>query len=464
MVCLAVITSEPSETSFGNGAEQVSLQVDLYREKVAQCLVSGEYTKTGPYVLEAIVHYVYIEFLLSPDAGNDLWFLLAIEVNMAMRMGYHREPSHFPGLTPLQGEMRRRLWATVLQGDILISSQMGMPRMVSVSQCDTAEPRNLNDADLTAQAIELPPSRPETEYTTSTGVIARTRLLVVLGSISDLNVRIDGCTYDEVIRVDRALLEAAATLPQPLQMKAITASITDPPHLIMSRLFLSHLMYRGQLLLHQRFLHLKSSSPNEDSYAYSRKACLNAALGSLQLQQALDEETRPGGQLDTLRWRVTSIMNHQFLTATMILCSLLHRNQTLDKKDAIVAALRGARAIWIRTSTTSREAQRATEGISFVLTKAGKANEPPICFQQQSARTVAGSMDFSLDFAPQNSLPDAATGFSPSLGGALPPFWVEFTASTRDRDTDMDIGMDTSGTGGQALYGWMEMNRPTGAI
>ena len=143
MICLAVITLETSETSFGNGAEQVSFQVDLYREKVTQCLVLGEYTKSGPYVLEAIVHYVYIEFLLRPDAGNDLWFLLALEVNTAKRMGYHREPSHFPGLTPLQGEMRRRLWATVLQGDILISSQMGMPRMVSESQCDTAEPRNL---------------------------------------------------------------------------------------------------------------------------------------------------------------------------------------------------------------------------------------------------------------------------------------------------------------------------------
>lgn len=285
MICLAIITSETSETSFGNGAEQVSVQVDLYRENVARCLVLGEYTKPGPYVLETIVHYVYVEFLLTPDAGNDLWSLLALEVNTAMRMGYHREPSHFPGLTPLQGEMRRRLWAIVLQGDILISSQMGMPRMVSESQCDTDEPRNLNDADLTTQSTELPPSRPETEYTTSTGVIARRRLLVVLGSISDLNARVKGCTYDDVMRVDRTLHQAVATLPQPLQMKAITASITDPPQLIMARLFLSHLIYRGQLLLHQRFLHLQPSSSDEDSYAYSRTACLDASLGSLQLQK-----------------------------------------------------------------------------------------------------------------------------------------------------------------------------------
>lgn len=285
MICLALLTSDDSETSHGNDAEQATFQVDMYREKVAQCLVMGEYTKSGPYVLETIIHYLYIEFLLSPDADHDLWFLLALEVNTAKRMGYHRDPSHFPGLTPLQCEMRRRLWTTVLLGDILISIQMGMPRMINESQCDTGEPRNLNDADLNAQTTEWPPSRPETEYTTSTGVIARRRLLVVLGKISDLTAGVKSCTYEEVMRVDQALHEAAATIPQPLQMKPITASITDGPQVIMARVFLRHMFYRGQLLLHQRFLHLKSSSRQGDTFAYSCKACLDASLGSLQLQK-----------------------------------------------------------------------------------------------------------------------------------------------------------------------------------
>lgn len=129
--------------------------------------------------------------------------------------------------------------------------------------------------------------------------------------------------------------------------------------------------------------------------------------------KALDEETRPGGQLDTLRWRVTSIMNHQFLTATMILCSLLHRGQTLDERDAIMAALRGARAIWIRTSTTSREAQRATEGVSFVLAKAGEAHELPIHPQRKPPPTATPrSDDFGIDFSVQDTFPDVDVEFS----------------------------------------------------
>lgn len=78
--------------------------------------------------------------------------------------------------------MRRRLWASVLQGDILISSQMGMPRIVSNWQHDTAEPRNLADADL-AEGAALPPARPETELTPVLAVIGRRRMLAALGAV-----------------------------------------------------------------------------------------------------------------------------------------------------------------------------------------------------------------------------------------------------------------------------------------
>lgn len=164
-----------------------------------QSLILGEYTKSAPYVLETMIHYVYIEFAIRADADKDIWFLLALEVNLAMRMGYHPDFSHFPGISPLKSEMRRRLWATVLQGDILISSQMGMPRMISGWQCDTAEPRNLNDTDLDQDTSELPPPRPETEITTALGTIARRRMLTALGTISDLTANVKSCNYAEVM-------------------------------------------------------------------------------------------------------------------------------------------------------------------------------------------------------------------------------------------------------------------------
>jgi len=364
MICLAVLTLESA------GAEQQSLQIGLYRKKIVQCLLLGEYTKAGPYALEALIHYVYVEFAIRADADKDIWFLLGLEVNLAMRMGYHRDPSHFPDISPLQGEMRRRVWATVLTSDTLISSQMGMPRIISDWKCDTAEPRNLNDSDLNEAIAVLPPSRPETEHTTALGLIARRRLLVALGTVSDITVSVRAGKFAEIMQVDRVLHAAAANIPQPLMAKPMAASLTDAPQIIMARLFLSHLFYKGQVLLHRRFLYVKSPSRERDAFAYSREACLDAALNLLRIQQILDEETCPGGQLHTMRWRVSSILNSQFLSGTMILCSVLHHDQALNRKEEIKTSLRVTRTIWLRHSAMSVEARQAAEAIGIVLAHA----------------------------------------------------------------------------------------------
>ncbi|RAH49620.1 putative transcription factor [Aspergillus brunneoviolaceus CBS 621.78] len=454
MVCLAVMASD---TTDGPEAEQKSLQIDLYREKIVQCLVLGEYTKPGQYVLETVVHYLYIEFGINPDADRNIWFLLGLEVNLAMRMGYHRDPSHFSGISPLQGEMRRRLWATVLTSDILLSSQMGMPRMICDWKCDTAEPRNLYDMDLDQELTQLPPARPETEHTTALGIIARRRMIIALGAIADLADAVKPVSYAEIMQADKALHEAVASIPPPLRIKPLAASVTDSPQVIMSRLFLGHLLYKGQIMLHRRFLELhvaatasatatgagdgagagenaSEQASGEAPFAYSRTACIDASLGTLHIQHVLDEETCPGGQLHEMRWRITSSMNHLFLTATMILCSLLHRAQPLgERTEEVLAALRRARTIWMRRSTSSREAKRATEIVSLTLARAGDGNRSATSAEEdsepmvvtQNASTVTSS-DFTTGlgmttWSHSMDLNEADRRMMPSMLGPYPP-------------------------------------------
>ncbi len=401
MICLALLASDASDTAHGD-PEHRMVQVATYREKTVQCLLAGEYTNAGLYVLETVIHSVYIELGMRGDADKDVWFLFALELNLAMRMGYHRDPCHFPGISPLQGEMRRRLWATVLQGDILVSSQMGMPRMICDWKYDTAEPRNLNDGDLSEHTAELPPPRPETELTPVLGIIARRRMFVALGAVSDVTAAVQPCSYAEIMRVDGVLQDAAANIPPPLKPKPMASSMTDPPEVIMARLFLAHLFYKGQIMLHRRFLYMGSVSPDEDAYAYSRKACLDAALGALEIQDILDEETCPGGQLHMMRWRVSSIMNHTFLTATMVLCSMLSRGQTLQREEEILRALRRTRTVWLRASSTSWEAKKAAETVSIVIARTGESH---------------GSID-SL----HGALGEAASG--PRSAGGIGPSWA----------------------------------------
>jgi hypothetical protein len=405
MICLACLASNQPDNP---DPELQSLQIDLYREKTVQCMIMGEYTKSGPYVLETVINYIYAEFCVCTDANKDMWFLLAIEVNLAMRMGYHRDPSHFPGISPFQGEMRRRLWATVLMSDIMISNQMGMPRMISDWKCDTAEPRNLNDADFNEDTKELPPPRPETELTTALGIIARRRMLKALGIIADLTSRVKPCSYEEVMQVDRILHDAAASIPEPLKWKPMAASVTDSPQVIIARLFIRHMFYKGQTMLHQRFLCMQSPSGKEDALSYSRQACIDASMGTLELQNVLDEETCAGGQLHAMRWRVTSVMNHQFLTAAMILCSLLHNGRTMERKDETRRALQRARAIWIRRSSTSKEAKRAADTVGIVLSRMGDGGRSDPNLNEDAGNNSLTIPDSSCDFGlePDNTIPD----------------------------------------------------------
>lgn len=58
---------------------------------------------------ECFYHYLAFELSIRSDADKDIWILLGIGVNLAFRMGYHRDPSHFPfycrNATPRMGNV-----------------------------------------------------------------------------------------------------------------------------------------------------------------------------------------------------------------------------------------------------------------------------------------------------------------------------------------------------------------------
>ncbi|EKV12775.1 Fungal specific transcription factor, putative [Penicillium digitatum] len=378
MICLVVLASSAADSRPSPGVRNPL--ADTYREKIVQCLILGEYTKakSGRYVLETLYHYLTVEYSIQKDADRDIWILLGISVNIALRMGYHRDLSHLPGISPFAGEMRRRLWATILQGDILISTQIGMPRMIKAWQCDTAEPRNLNDSDFDEDCSELPPSRPEMEMTTVSHLVARRRIFASLGAMIDFTASVRRVAYDEVMRLDRILHDADTTVPAYLRMKTMAAAVTDPPQVIMNRLFLRLMFHKGQMMLHYKNLtpSLVATSDNQTSYSYSRSSCIKAALGILEIQRILDEETIPDGQLYMMRWPTSSFMKHEFLTATMMLCFLTRQrygNPAVladgHNLDQIMAALTRAHGIWSRSGNSSVEAKTAADTLGNVLAK-----------------------------------------------------------------------------------------------
>lgn len=114
----------------GNEPEPVSMLEEyrsLYTERAAHCLILADYTQPGQYTLEALILYFVIEHAVAKAGPFRVALLFDIIVRSAMRMGYHRDPSHYPEISIFHGELRRRAWILIRHMDIVVSSWVGSP-------------------------------------------------------------------------------------------------------------------------------------------------------------------------------------------------------------------------------------------------------------------------------------------------------------------------------------------------
>ena len=147
-----------------------------FRTQMAHCLITADYTKPHNHIIETLIFHLHAEYTSNRDAEASVWVLVGMIARLAMRMGYHRDPKLFPNLTPFQGEMRRRIWTFVRTADLLFSFQVALPSMIRIGDSDTELPSNLFDDEFDEDSTSLPPSRPATEATPISYMIAKGRL------------------------------------------------------------------------------------------------------------------------------------------------------------------------------------------------------------------------------------------------------------------------------------------------
>jgi hypothetical protein len=380
-------TGDPADLSFQ------SARVDFYREKVVHCLILGNYTKCPPYTVEALLLYYMCEYFRSPDSQFAIRIVLSMVVQIAYRMGYHRDPSKFANITPFKAEMRRRVWHSIVQMDLTSSSQLGLPIMISESSHNVMQPRNLLDEDYDENSQELPPSRPDTELTPMLFGHIRHRFLKIVAKIMRLSNSPTLPDYHKTMRLDSELEEAYTNIPA--QLKPLLAKYLhfNNTFLDMRRIYMGVGHLKAQLQLHRPFLLLGRTEPR---YARSRIICIDAALEILEFQNVLDKESVVGGRLwvPSFRlwssiWRLSSLVNENFLLATTVLCvdvdrdvsSPLQNNSPMQgervrfgtnqpTRAEIIETLIRTYHIWLKTSDQSHEAKKAAETITLVLRKA----------------------------------------------------------------------------------------------
>ncbi|KAK6068649.1 hypothetical protein SCUP234_11052 [Seiridium cupressi] len=169
--------------SIGSSLHDHGNATTVLRQKVQQWVHAAQAWLSGPLEkdrLDVSGLQVYCLVILARQIfsiGGDLvWVSMGSVVRMAMQIGLHHDPKHLPAMSLLQAELRRRLWATVLEMAIQSSLDSAMPPIISLDHFDTEAPSNYNDDEINESTIELVP-HPRSTYTTSS------IQLLLLGSI-----------------------------------------------------------------------------------------------------------------------------------------------------------------------------------------------------------------------------------------------------------------------------------------
>lgn len=354
-----------------------------YRDRTAQCLVEVNYLKPVRYTVDTLCFYYLLDIFRSRDSEFGAYVVLGIIARVAMRLGYHRDPSHYPSISPFEGEMRRRTWTMIFQFDLVTSSLVGLPRLIREGETDTAEPKNLLDVDFHEAMTELPHPRLNTDVTPVAYAIFKTRLFRQLGLIVDQLNAINPAPYQEVMRLDSQLAATLATLPPYLTMRPLSLSLTDRPDLILRRFALQETFHKCRCLLHRKYLIPGQSNPQ---YRYSRTASIDAAMKLLDIQYIMHGASQPGGQLFREQWRMSALISQDFVLAAMILCLDLDWIARFGKpredeveamwpRDTRLQKLKNSYEIWSESSKKSNRAAKAAEALRVMLKRLEPGNK-----------------------------------------------------------------------------------------
>ncbi|ETS86285.1 hypothetical protein PFICI_00113 [Pestalotiopsis fici W106-1] len=140
----------------------------------------GDITETSDIVTLQALAFI-IQFLQATGNLNGCHTFVGIALRSALRMGLHR---HFPHTSkaPIVDETRRRVFHTIRQMDIYLSTTLGLPLPLQEKDIDQAWPTEVDDEYITENSIRKPPhSRPSFLEASN----AHARLMRILAQVVD---------------------------------------------------------------------------------------------------------------------------------------------------------------------------------------------------------------------------------------------------------------------------------------
>ena len=214
--------------------------------------------------------------LLSKQANSvkkkRSWTSAGTLIRYAMSAGFHRDPKLLGRkISVFDQEMRRRLWATMVELELQASIDRGMPSATAGMKfpCDSAPALNVNDEDFDENS-QVPPMQQSEDAYTATSFLHLSRsslsLRVFLNSV--LNELSSHPKYEDVLKYDEMIMHKLRELPS--QTKSSDASMFQS----LPGTLLDIQLRQFLILLHNPFARQAESSSR---YSLSKMTCFNAA-------------------------------------------------------------------------------------------------------------------------------------------------------------------------------------------
>ncbi|TVY84206.1 Transcription factor lepE [Lachnellula suecica] len=211
--------------------------------------------------------------------GDMVWISAGSIMRAAISMGFHRDPKYYPRIPILQGEVRRRLWASIMEINLTMSLDAGMSPLISFDDYDTEPPLNVNDEELNDSTTDLPIPKPNNVFTQTSIQLAVVRSfrvrLEVITAINDFRYEL---SYEDMIGLSTQLLrmykENHKLVCEASQNS--TSGQLQPTPLHCKLLDLTTQRYL--MVLHRPFAMKARTDPK---FYYSRKIYLDTAISVL---------------------------------------------------------------------------------------------------------------------------------------------------------------------------------------
>ncbi|BGP39812.1 hypothetical protein JCM10449v2_003763 [Rhodotorula kratochvilovae] len=232
--------------------------------------------------IQTIVLYTQYLQLSSPTRGQPsqlVW--LAGAIRLAQVFNLHllgsnpetmppEDPAFPPGKNSLKREMAKRLWAVLVYQDWLAANSRNRCYLISPTHCDTDDPLNVNDTDLSPSTVSLTPA-PSSVLTDSSADRVRIAMARQVRAVFDRVILARDWGYDTVLELDGGFRTILDELPE---RWTLAADEQEDPMLRFQRHFVLEGLHNRIFRLHRPLLSKAHKNPK---YKFSAEACLKSA-------------------------------------------------------------------------------------------------------------------------------------------------------------------------------------------